>query len=149
MSELNALNSTVEDIIVDSNTCNDESFTVLSLTRFVDLRVFAVGKKCFENVDEVKLIGLNRLERVVIGKNSFTKCKGDWPEYNPNRHFCLKNCERLRELKMGCYSFSDYFVCKIENVPSLEVIEMGDLDKESSNFEYASLELKSDSERMK
>ena len=81
-----------------------------------------------------------------IGKNSFTKCKGDWPEYNPNRHFCLKNCERLRELKMGCYSFRDYFVCEIENVPSLEVIEMGDVNKESNNFKYASLELKSDCE---
>ena len=50
---------------------------------------------------------------------------------------------------MGCYSFSDYSVCEIENVPSLEVIEMGELNKWSANFHYASLELKSDSERMK
>ena len=50
---------------------------------------------------------------------------------------------------MGRYSFSDYSVCEIENVPSLEVIEMGDVNKESGNFYYASLELKSDCERMK
>ena len=68
---------------------------------------------------------------------------------NPNRHFYLKNCERLRELKIGRYSFSDYSVCEIENVPSLEVIEMGELNEESNNFCCASLELKSDSERMK
>ena len=148
MSELNALNSTVEEVIVDSNSCNDESFTILNLTRFVDLRIFAVSDECFKNVDEVKLIGLNRLERVEIGKNSFTKCKGDWPEYNPNRHFYVKNCERLRELKMGCYSFSDYSVCEIENVPSLEVIEIGEMDKKCFNFIHASLGLKSDSERM-
>ena len=149
MSELNALNSTVEEVIVDSNSCNDESFTILNLTRFVDLRIFAVSDECFKNVDEVKLIGLNRLERVEIGKNSFTKCKGDWPKNNPNRHFYVKNCERLRELKMGCYSFSDYSVCEIENVPSLEVIEIGEMDERGYNFFYASLELKSDSERMK
>ena len=148
MSELNALNTTVEDIIVDSNACNDESFTALCLTRFVDLRVFAVGNECFENVDEVKLIGLNQLERVVIGKNSFTKHK-DWYGNDPNRHFYLKNCERLRELKMGCYSFSDYTGCEIENVPSLEVIEMGILNQQSFNFDHASLELKSEIDGMK
>ena len=148
MSELNGLNSTVEEIIVNSNACNDESFTVLNLTRFVDLRVFAVGNECFKNVDEVKLIGLNRLERVAIGKNCFTKEKNDYGN-DPNRHFYLKNCERVRELKIWCYSFSDYRVCKIENVPSLEVIEMGDLNEASINFDYASLELKSDCERMR
>ena len=149
VSELNALNSTAEEIIVDSNSCNDESFTILNLTRFGDLRVLAVGNECFRYVNEVKLIGLSQLERVVIGEISFIKNEYDWRKYNPNRHFYLKNCERLRELKIGRYSFSDYSVCEIENVPSLEVIEMGELREESYNFYYASLELKSDSERMK
>ena len=44
---------------------------------------------------------------------------------------------------MGRYSFADYCVCEIENVPSLEVIEIGDVNAESCNFYYASLELKS------
>ena len=109
-----------------------------------------MGDDCFENVEEVKLIGLSKLERVVIGKNSFTKHKNGYPKsINPDRHFYLKNCERVRELKMGRFSFSDYSVCEIENVPSLEVIEMGGLNRDSSNFCYASLELKSDCERMK
>ena len=85
----------------------------------------------------------------MIGKNSFTK-KNSWPDYDPNRHFYLKDCERLRELKMGCYSFNDYSVCEIENVPSLRVIEMGDLNEWSRNFSHAyKLELKSDSQRMR
>ena len=61
----------------------------------------------------------------------------------------MKNCERLRELKMGRYSFSDYDVCEIENVPSLEVIEMGELSDGSSNFEYGSLQFKSEWDEMK
>ena len=148
MSELNALNSTVEEIIAGSNACNDSSFTALSLTRFFYLRVFEVGNESFKNVKEVKLIDLSKLERVLIGKNSFTKCKNGWPTNDPNRRFYLKNCERLRELKIGPDSFSDYSVCEIENVDSLEVIEMGKLNEKSRNFYYASLELKSDCERM-
>ena len=140
----------MEVMIVDNNACNDKCFTALALSFFSNLKVFEVGDYSFSFVDEVKLIGLDRLERVVIGMNSFTKQKNrEWPSYNPNRHFYLKNCERVRELKIGCFSFSDYSVCEIENVPSLEVIEMGELNEGSYNFDYASLELKSDSQRMK
>ena len=138
----------MEMMIVDSNACNDKCFTALVLSFFSNLKVFEVGDYSFAFVNEVKMIGLNRLERVLIGKNCFTKHKDNYG-WDSNRHFYLKNCERLRELKMGSGSFSDYAVCEIENVPSLEVIEMGELKEDSYNFRYASLELKSDSQRMK
>ena len=144
------IHSHIEELIVENNSCNGMEWTALDLSFISHLRLFEVGDDCFENVDEVKLIGLSKLERVKIGENSFTREKNDdWPKNNPNRHFYLKNCERLRELKMGRFSFSDYSVCEIENVPSLEVIEMGGKNEWSYNFWYASLELKSDSERMK
>ena len=139
------MNQSVEAMIVGNTVCNDKSYTLLDLSSFSNLKEFEVGDYSFAFVDELKLIGLNRLERVVIGKNCFTKEKNDYGN-DPNRHFYLKDCERLRELKIGRYSFSDYSVCEIENVPSLEVIEMGDLDGVSYNFCYASLELKSDSQ---
>ena len=142
------MNPNVEVMTVDNNACNDDCLTTLALSFFSNLKVFEVGDYSFAFVDEVKLIGLNQLERVVIGKNCFTKKKKGTGN-NPTRHFHLKNCERLRELKIGCQSFSDYSVCEIENVPSLEVIEMGELNEWSFNFNWASLELKSDSERMK
>ena len=135
----------MEVMIVDNNACNDKGSSQLNLSFFSNLKVFEVVDYSFSFVDEVKLIGLSHLERVVIGSHCFRK---DLKE-NPDRHFYLKNCERLRELKMGCYSFSDYTECEIENVPSLEVIEMGEPKSWSRNFYYASLELKSDSERMK
>ena len=43
MDELNALDSTIRSITVGNRGCNDESFTVLNLTRFVDLEVFGLG----------------------------------------------------------------------------------------------------------
>ena len=141
----------IKELVVPSNRCNSEKMTTLDLSLFPQLKSIEIGDECFENVNEVKLIGLNQLERVVIGKNSFTKIKikNIYPEYNPDRHFYLKDCERVRELKMGYRSFSDYSVCEIENVPSLEVIEMGDLNENSYNFLYASLELKSESDDIK
>ena len=146
VDELNALDSSVETIIVDNNACNDDSFTELNLTRFVNLRVFEVGDYSFSYVEEVHLIGLSKLERVVIGKHCFTLPA--WEGVNEDNSVYLKNCERLRELKIGHYSFADYSVIEIENVPSLEVIEMGELE-DGSNFSLASLELKSGNQRMK
>ena len=148
VDEFMSVEKTMEVLILDNNACNDKSYVVLDLSSFPNLKVLEVGDYSCSFVVEVKLIGLNQLEKVTIGKNCFTEEKNSYG-YNPNRHFYLKNCERVRELKIGCYSFSDYSVCEIENVPSLEVIEMGDLNEETWNFRYASLELKSDSERMK
>ena len=148
LSGWESVDGRVSELVIVSYCCNEVGVKEVDLEWFVSLKVFEVGDDCFENVDEVKLIGLNQLERVVIGKNSFTKHK-DWYGNDPNRHFYLKNCERLRELKMGCYSFSDYTVCEIENVPSLEVIEMGILNQQSFNFDHASLELKSEIDGMK
>ena len=125
-----SVNSDIEVLIMDYCVCNDSSCTTLDLSSYVSLRVFEVGDDCFGYVKEVKLIGLNQLERVVIGKNCFTKEKNSYGN-DPNHHFYLKNCKKLRELKIGCYSFSDYSVCEIENLPSLEVIEMGEMNRRS------------------
>ena len=123
--------------------CNDASFTVLNLTRFVNLKELIVGNDSLSNVNEVHLIGLSKLERVVIGMNSLTKFKNGWGN-DSTRHFYLKDCPQLRELKIGRYSFSDYSTIEIENVNRLEVIEMGDLNEWSYSFASASLELKSE-----
>ena len=140
------LHNHIEELIVSNNSCNGPEWSALDLSLMPHLRLFEVGDECFENVNEMKLIGLSMLERVVIGRESFTKQKNErLLKSDPNRHFYLKNCERLRELKMGRVSFNEYSVCEIENVPSLEVIEMGDMDEWSRNFYYTSLELKSDS----
>ena len=140
------MKESIEALLVDSNACNEKDCKVLDLSSFSHLKVFEVGDYSFAYVKEVKLIGMSQLERVVIGRKCFTK-KKLLDDYYPDRHFYLKNCERVRELKIGCYSFSDYDMCKIENVPSLEVIEMGVYKVMSGNFYQTSLELKSSSQR--
>ena len=136
-----SLDSTVIQIIVD-NAVGVPDFSVLDLTRFSKLESLVIGDNCFSYVTEVKMVGLSELESVEIGMNSFTQHKNDYGN-DPNRHFYLKNCPKLKSLKTGRYSFSDYTVCEIENVDALEVIEMGDLNEESNNFYSATLQLSS------
>ena len=105
-----------------------------------------IGNDCFKNVGVLKLIGLKKLEKVIIGEKCFTKDQGDRDygyssrniKSDPNRQFCLKECDALRELKIGNGSFNDYSVCEIDSLNSLEVIEIG-------GFRYASdFQLKSE-----
>lgn len=133
---LTSLDSTITRIIID-NYVSESDFTSLDLSQLSMLELLVVGNHCFSYVDDVKLIGLNKLESVVVGENSFTKFK-EYYSYNPDRHFHLKNCPSLRRLTIGNCSFSDYSVCEIESVDALTVIETGRV-----SFAYASLELKS------
>ena len=143
--ETQFLHNRIEELIVSNESCNGEEWSVLDLSFMLHLRLLEVGDFAFAYVNEVKLIGLHALERVVIGKKCFRKSD----ENDPNRPFYLKDCERLKELKIGCWSFSDFTVCEIANVPSLEVMEMGELKKMSYNFNNTSLKLKSCDDGMK
>ena len=136
--------SLVEVLVVRDDCCKDDDIRVLDLSGYVKLRKFIVGDYCFKKVEELKLIGMKCLERVEIGYACFSKSGYKATDgRDDKRHFYLKNCPKLKSLKMGGFSFYDYSVCEIENVDTLEVIEMGDLNESSCNFDYASLELKS------
>ena len=130
------------EFTVASNSLNDASLTVLDFTRSKRLKRIVIGDDCFMYVNELKLTGLSELENVEIGMNCFTQHKNYYGS-DPDRHFYLKNCPKLKSVKLGCYSFSDYTVIEIENVDALEVIEIGKLDEVSYSFYWASLELKS------
>ena len=132
------MDRTIEVMNVSDNQYNGMEWTELDLSGFVKLRKIKVGDECFRNVKKVNICGLSELESVCIGNKSFRRDGNSM-----GGSFCLKNCPKLKSLKMGLSSFSDYTVCEIENVDALEVIEMGDLDEVSCNFYWASLELKS------
>ena len=132
----------MEVITVGDGKCNGENERI-DLSKYVNLKNVSIGNECFFYQDVLNLTGLHSLERVMIGENSFTKKKYGYGN-NANRKLYVKNCDALKELKIGRYSFSDYSVIEIENVNSLELIEMGDMSIESYNFLYASLELKSE-----
>ena len=117
--ELVTICSDVTQLSVGNDTCNDEWLTALDMTFITNLRVLEVGDHSFAHVKEVKLIGLNELESVVIGENCFTM-------KDSRSQLHLKDCERLRELRIGDHSFEKYSSWVIVNLPSLEEIEVGE-----------------------
>ena len=141
LSEENQLlHNHIEELIVSNGSCNGEEWKEVDLSLLPNLKTLQVGNRCFMCVERVKLIGM-KLERVSIGENCFTMhsyCE------NMGARFHLKDCERLRELKIGKHSFSDYLVCEIENNACLEVIEIGDMNEESNCFYYGSLTVRSE-----
>ena len=132
----------VTDLVIGGSACPFANVTAFDLSVYPKLETLSIGDESFMYVSVFNITGLNELESVEIGMNSFTQHKNSYGN-DANRHFYLKNCPKLKSLKMGRYSFSDYSVIEIENVVALEVIKIGNLNKESSNFYYASLELKS------
>ena len=92
-----------------------------------------VGNDCFKNVGVLKLIGLKKLEKVMIGNDCFTKENGS---------FTLKECDSLKELKIGMESFINYSRFIVKNLPSLEEMVIGEGVDYSNCFTFSSLELK-------
>ena len=136
----------LEVLIVSEGCCNGNEWKAFDVSLIPCLRELQVGNHCFRCVEEVRMVGMNVLEKVVIGNVCFTSQEGCIVIGTKNSFF-LKDCARLRELKIGSNSFNEYSVCEIEDLPLLEVIEVGELNEEAYNFYYASLELKSDSRR--
>ena len=129
-------------VTIGNNKCNGDNQRI-DLSKYFNLKNVSIGNECFFYQDVLNLTGLHSLERVMIGENSFTKNQNGYGN-DANRKLYVKNCDALKELKIGRYSFSDYSLIEIENVNSLELIEMGEVNNRSFNFLFASLELKSE-----
>ena len=133
INDLISLDSQITHINID-NDVKTNGVIGFDFSCFTQLQLLEIGSYSFCGMYTVRITGLQDLESVIVGANSFYDENGR----DVCRAFCLKNCPKLKSLIVYGRSFSDYSVCEIENVNALEVIEMG-----SYNFRYASLELKS------
>ena len=91
------LDESVELIEVKKEVCNDEDFEEWEMNEYVRLRELIVGDECFQFVKDLKIVGLNALEKVEIGKQCFCKVSGGV--------FEMRNCEKLKSVKIGDGSF--------------------------------------------
>lgn len=135
------LHNRIEELTVSDNSCNDKEWTALGFHLFTHLRVLSIGDNCFRCVTDVIWEDMNHVERITVGKGCFDSqlVRGSTGD---SGFLSLKNCPQLKELRIGIHSFSNYSTCVIEETPSLEVIEIGDMSVGSYNFFYSSLTLK-------
>lgn len=106
----------ITELVIPSDHCNTD-VTVINLGRFKKLKNLTIDDNTFGEVEEVKLDGLQELERVIIGSNNFR---------NRNGTFILKNCLSVKQLVIGNNSFTDYNGFEVRETPSLEEIIIGD-----------------------
>ena len=91
------LDESVEVIEVKNGMCNNEAFDEWSMEDYLRLRELIVGGECFQFVKDLKIVGLNALEKVEIGKECFCKASGGV--------FEMRNCEKLKSVKIWDGSF--------------------------------------------
>ena len=125
------LHNRVEELIVKDKSCNGKEWKSFDLSLLSKLRKLIVGDECFNKVERVKLNGLNELESVVVGKESFTF------ESDTTTSFEMKDCEKVKELIIGEESFHIFGKFSLENTPSMERIIM-----KGANFYWASCRIR-------
>ena len=91
------LDENVELIEVKNGMCNYEAFDEWSMDEYVRLRELIVGDECFQFVKDLRIVGLNALEKVEIGKQCFCEASGGV--------FEMRDCERLKSVRIGDGSF--------------------------------------------
>ena len=150
LNDLNELDSSIINLNIPNWSFNNElNMIELNLNRFLNLESIEIGNDCFESVQTFHIEGLNRLQRLKIGHNSFTQVKlSDFKNdfdgsvskcLNESKSFHILNCESLKVIEIGQYSFADFGgEFELRNLDNLESIKIGEIGNASMNFLYSS-----------
>ena len=112
-------------MMIRSGSCNNILITSFSVGSYRNLESIEIGDRCYENVGTFNIDGLNGLKSLKIGINSFTKNRNSQGN-DPFRSFHILNCNELKLIEIGRYSFSDYGGgFELKNLPHLNSIELG------------------------
>ena len=150
LNDLNELDSSISNLNIPNWSFNNElNLNELNLNRFMYLESIIIGNECFGTVQTFEIEGLNRLQRLKIGNNSFTQVKKiDFENdgrgsiskcRNESKSFHILNCKSLRVIEIGCHSFADFGgEFELRNLDNLESIKIGDIGYGSMNFLWSS-----------
>ena len=142
---IESMESSVSSIVLPDWICNDSEFKSLDLSRFVALESVNIGNNSFSYVENFSIDGLQRLQRLKIGSNSFTQVKGNPKHFSfyEAKSFHVTNCESLKSIEIRPFSFFDFGgEFKLAGLPSLRSLTIGDVNSESFNFWVVSFELR-------
>ena len=91
----------------------------VNVVNYPNLRQISFGDYCFRNARILELTGLNALQGVAIGLNSFTGI---------GIHTSLRivNCNSLSSIQISDASFADFHSIELRGLPSLVSIVMGE-----------------------
>lgn len=141
-NDIEQMDSSVSSIKIPNNSCNDDHSSTLVFSRFPSLELLEMGDECYKLTKSFCIDGIKKLSCLKIGSNSFTmntekrRCRSS--------SFQIKNCESLKTIEIGIFSFSD---CSggfgLKNLPSLQSIKIGTIGRKSYNFYRSSFIIRS------
>ena len=154
LNDLNELDSSIINMNIPSWSFNNElSMIELNLNRFINLKSIVIGNNCFGSIQRFEIDGLNRLQTIKIGMNSFTQFK--WNDFkkdisgsiskcrNESKSFHILNCESLKVIEIGQFSFCDFGgEFELRNLDNLESIKIGRIGYQSINFIWSSFKIR-------
>ena len=121
--------------------CNEENYQHFDFSHYSSLESLSIGNNSFSFVQTFQIDGLNRLKAMIIGVNSFTLVKGGPWSYmtSKQKSFHIMNCESLRSIQIGQYSFYDFAGdFELKNLPQLQSLQIGTIGRWSGNFKSGS-----------
>ena len=95
--------------------------TSFNITNNGVLKRIVIGNKCFGKVRVFELDGLDELESVEIGQDTFRISDKE----RNDGSYRIVNCPKLKSIQIGYESFYDYHSFELSNLPSLQSIDIG------------------------
>ena len=155
LKDLSKLESSIINLNIPSWSFNNElNMIELNLNRFENLESIEIGNNCFGSIQRFEIEGLNRLQILKIGHNSFTQVK--WNDFkndldgsiskcrNDSKSFHILNCKSLKVIEIGQCSFADFGgEFELRNLDNLESIKIGEIGYQSVNFLWSSFNIRS------
>ena len=112
--------------IIDDHFNPDISSLILNYS-LISLKQIEIGHDCFTVVDRFVIDGLNELETIIIGRDSFYLDA----KIREGSKCLIMNCDQLNEIHFRYESFHGYESFELKNLPSLISIQW-----DSNTFEW-------------
>ena len=141
-NDVNGIVATISDVIIEPNCLNNVSTLDWSCYDF--LKSITIGDNSMMNVEGLSFTNLNSLRTITVGEHCCNTNNGDFSdEAGVPYCFLVQNCCCLKSIKIGAYSFVNWKNgIDLKQLPELETLQIGELEKESWNFCRASLEIR-------
>lgn len=116
----------LSNLIIQSGCYGKLVNSSFKLTGVAKLKRIVIGKKCFKGIRKFELDGLNELESIAFGNNSFASNCDEYDDEPLNGDYRVINCPKLKTIQIGCYTFTYYTSFELNNLPSLQSIQIDD-----------------------
>lgn len=143
-------NTSIRSLKISATCCNNKEVN-FSINHLHYLQHLVISSESMSKVRRFCLDGLNALEDIIIGENSFTQFKNTYRK--GTGVFSVMNCDVLSSIRIGRNSFSDYSEFSLNSwminfmmildLPNLLSLKIGEFDDTSYNFAYATVRITS------